>query len=183
MTTCAPDAAVVGDVHQVVELGAFADGGDAQSGAVHAGVGADLHVVADHHAAHLREFFVGSAGQDESETVGSDDAARVQDHVIPEGHFVIQGDARMQHAVPADADIVADDGAGSNGGAFANMYSGAHAHQGSDGSAFADDGAGAQNGGGMNTRRWLARRMQLRYSASHRGPRVARADDGAASCR
>ncbi len=175
-----PDPAVVSNVHQVVELAAFADGSNAQRGAIHAGISANLHVVGDHHPAHLRKFFVSSLGQDKAKTVGSNDAARVQDHVIPEGHVVIHRHARVQHAAPPDMDIIPDDSSGSNRGSVANVHSRAQAHQGTDGSAFADHDAGAQYGGWMNAWGRLAMGMQLRYDASNGGAGVARADDGAA---
>ena len=69
-----PDAAIVPHVHHVVELGAFADQGDAQRRAVHAGIGADFYEVADLYAAHLREFVLAIVLEDVAETVCADDA-------------------------------------------------------------------------------------------------------------
>ena len=47
------DAAIVRHLHLVVELGALADPGDAESGAVHAGIGPDFDVVPDRDAADM----------------------------------------------------------------------------------------------------------------------------------
>ena len=98
-----PDAAVVRHVHHVVELGALADPGDAERGAVHAGVGADLDIAFDHHAADLRELFVVVARHHEPEAVGADDAAGVQDRARADVHVVVERDVGVQHASPRPA--------------------------------------------------------------------------------
>jgi hypothetical protein len=50
------DDDVVADLDEVVDFGAFADDGFAETGAVERGVGADLDVVVDHDAADLGIF-------------------------------------------------------------------------------------------------------------------------------
>jgi hypothetical protein len=47
------DDHVVADLHEVVDLGAFADPGAAKTRAVHRGARADLHIVVDLHDARL----------------------------------------------------------------------------------------------------------------------------------
>ena len=53
-----PDADVVRDLHEIVDLGALADDRVAGRAAVDRGVGADLHVVLDDDAAGLRDFLM-----------------------------------------------------------------------------------------------------------------------------
>ena len=55
-----PDLDVVADLHEVVDLGAPPDDGVAERRAVDRGVGADLDVVLDHHAADLGDLPVGA---------------------------------------------------------------------------------------------------------------------------
>ena len=51
-----PDDDVVGDLHQIVDLGAFADHGIGEKAAIDGRIGADLDAVADDDAADLGNF-------------------------------------------------------------------------------------------------------------------------------
>src|SRR5581483_3933481 len=102
------DAAVVGDVDHVVQFRAVADGSDAQSGAIDAGVGADFDVVADLDAADLGKFLVVTARECKPEAVGPHDAPGVQDGAIADSNLVVNRDVRVQRARRADLDIRAD---------------------------------------------------------------------------
>ena len=53
--------------------------GVAEGGPVDRGVGADLHVVLDQHAAHLRNLAMGAAVEGEAEAVGAEHGAGVDD--------------------------------------------------------------------------------------------------------
>src|SRR6185369_17732969 len=81
-----PEAHVVADLDLVVELDAILDDRVLDRAAIDRGVGADLDVVADAHAADLRDLHQAALVRRETEAVGPD------------------GDAGMQHAAFADRD-------------------------------------------------------------------------------
>ena len=68
----------------------------AEGGAVDAGVGADLDIVADFDAADLRKFFVMIAGADEAEAVRAKDASGMQNGAVADGHMAVNGDVGME---------------------------------------------------------------------------------------
>ncbi len=71
------DADVVADLHQIIDPGAGADHGVLQRAAVDGGVGADLHIVLDQHAAELRDGMEAVRGDGEAEAVLADAGARI----------------------------------------------------------------------------------------------------------
>ena len=98
------DSHVVGDLDQVVELHAVLDHGIAERAAVDAGVGADLHVVADAHGPQLLDLHVAVlAARREAEAVGANDGAAVDDAAGTDHALERQGHARMQPSASADA--------------------------------------------------------------------------------
>ena len=76
------DGHVVGDLHQVIDLGAPADDRRAQRAAIDGHVGADLHVVADDHVADLRHFAVHAAVLHVAEAIRADHRAGVDAHAV-----------------------------------------------------------------------------------------------------
>ena len=176
----ASDAAIVSDVNQIVDFSSFADGGYAQRGAVDTGARADFHAVSDFHAADLRKFLVSAAGHDEAESVGSDDAARVQDHVVADARAAVNMDARVKRAMLPDFDACGDRAAGTDRGARADADVRAEGREGSDEGGGRDGRAGSDDGGRMNTGRRRCGRMQTEDGSGHGGARVAGADHGAA---
>ena len=78
--TVFPNGDVVGDLHQVVDLGAFADDGRPQRAAVNGDVGADFHVVLDDDVADLRDFAMDAGVEDVAKTVGANDGASMDAH-------------------------------------------------------------------------------------------------------
>ena len=72
----APDHDVVGDLYEVVYLGAGADPRFVESGAVDSGVCTDLHVVFDDDSAELGELHFAFRPIDISEPVGTDHRRR-----------------------------------------------------------------------------------------------------------
>ena len=78
----AADDHVVGDLHQIVDLGALADHRVAAGAAIDRRVGADLDVVLDDDAADLRNFEVPLRPHGEAETVLADAHARMEDHAV-----------------------------------------------------------------------------------------------------
>src|SRR4030095_2973834 len=102
------DLHVVADLHEVVDLGAAADDRVAEGRAVDGGVGADLHVILDEHAAHLWDLPVRAAVVGESESVGAQHGAGVDDDAAADAHAVAQArvriDDRSLHPLHAGGD-------------------------------------------------------------------------------
>jgi len=69
------DVRVVGDLHEVVDLGATADARLAEGGPIDAAVAADVHVVLDDHLPELRHLAVAGAVPAEAETIAADHGA------------------------------------------------------------------------------------------------------------
>ena len=83
-------------------LRAAADPGHAGRGAVDRGVGADLDVVLDHHAADLRDLAVAAAVRRETEAVVADHGAGVDDDPIADLGLLADDHVRVEDAVGAD---------------------------------------------------------------------------------
>ena len=80
----AADDDVVADLHEVVDLGALADDRVARRAAIDRRVGADLDVVLNDDAAHLRHLQMPARAEREAETVLADAHARMQDDAVAE---------------------------------------------------------------------------------------------------
>ena len=78
------DGHIVADLDQIVDLGAFADHGVAQSAPVDGGAGADFDVVLDDHAPDLRHFQPLAAVGHVAEAVLADGAAGMDDDAVAE---------------------------------------------------------------------------------------------------
>src|SRR5260370_19042592 len=68
------NAAVVADMHHIVELGSITYGSDSEGCAIDAGICADFDVIADLDAPDLRKFFVMVTGAGEAEAVSPENA-------------------------------------------------------------------------------------------------------------
>src|SRR5262249_42421091 len=121
------DHDVVGDLHQVVDLGAVADHRVSERAAVDGGVGADLDVVADDDAADLGPLAPASGAHREAEAVLPDAGAGVNDAAVADDGMR-QGRTCADVAVAAEHDPVA------------------HYRPGGDGRAAADDSFAADDG-------------------------------------
>ncbi len=86
MIVCAPMRDVVPDLDLVVELDAVADHGVLDRAAIDGRVGADLDVIADAHAADLRDLEPAALFAREPEAVGADHAARMQHAARADAH-------------------------------------------------------------------------------------------------
>ena len=82
MMQCSADDDVVSDLHEVVDLGAGADPGPSEAGAIHATVRADLDVVVDLDDPDLLDLFVAAFDEFEAEPVGADDDSAVEDDAV-----------------------------------------------------------------------------------------------------
>src|SRR5688500_10762234 len=105
------DAHVVADLDLVVELDALLDHRVVERAAVDRGVGADLDVVADAHAADLRDLDPAALVGRDAEAVGADDRPGMHHDSLSKKAFRVNHDTRIQAAVIADDDVVADDAA------------------------------------------------------------------------
>ena len=106
---CAPMRHVVRDHDEVVELDAFFDDRVVERAAVDGGVGADLDVVADVHAADLRHLDPGALLGRVAETVAADHRAGLHDAAPAEHHVVPDEYARHEARIVADVGAALDD--------------------------------------------------------------------------
>ena len=115
----------MGNLNQIVNTTTVADNRIVQSPSVHARIGADFDIVADNHAANLRNTFMLAGNHQETETVRTDSGAVVNKAVIAHnriGNACIGTDAAVvayltaaidnrsgfQNAVVADFDVFTD---------------------------------------------------------------------------
>ena len=109
------DAAVVPDLHEIVDLRAGADARAARLRAVDARVRADLDVVFEHHVSDLRDSFRSALDERPAEAVAADDAAGVQhDAVADDAVPDMTRRVRMQPDRLADRNAVTDVRAGAH---------------------------------------------------------------------
>ncbi|KAG0751475.1 hypothetical protein G6F24_014288 [Rhizopus arrhizus] len=124
--------------HVVVQHGVF------QRTAVDAGIGADLAIVADAHAAQLRHLDPLAGVHCQAEAIGAEHGARMHAHALAEPDPGDQGDPRDQLAAAVEAAVFADHAAGADDAVLAD-----HAAR-ADGDERADMGAGCNLGGGVD---------------------------------
>src|SRR5579871_1763598 len=122
------DAAIVADMHQIVELGSVANRRDAERGAIDTGICADFDIVADFHPADLREFLIVIAGSDEAKAVGAEYAAGVQHGAVADADVVVNCDVGVEMAVIAQSDAGADHAARPDVATLANTSAGPDGH-------------------------------------------------------
>src|SRR5262249_21348556 len=128
----------------------FADFGDAERGAVHAGVGADLDEVTDLHASHLRKFVPAVAIHDVAEAVGADHHAGVKNRAAADADVIVHGHVGVQHAAFAQQHALAHVTARADAARYADPRAiahhrvRAHIHQRAHFHVLADDGRGMQ---------------------------------------
>ncbi len=99
---------VVADLHEVVDLGAFADHGVADAAAVDHRAGTDLDVVLDDHTPDLRDFEVAIGAHEIAEAVLPDAAARMNDDAVADQR-VEDRRAGADRAVAPDMHARSDD--------------------------------------------------------------------------
>ena len=106
----APDAHAVRDLDEIVDLRPLPDAGFANGRTIDRRIGADLHVVLDHHITDLRDLVVAAIGvAGEAETVTPDDRAVLHDDAVAELHAFPDGDASVDHTVGTDDRTTAND--------------------------------------------------------------------------
>src|SRR6516165_5009969 len=115
----ATDDDVVGDLHEVVDLGSFADDCIRQGSSVDRGIGSDLNIIANDYAADLRHFDVSIAAQGKSEPVLSNACAGVENHAVSDNRMH-DGRAGAHVAITTEHDPESNHGACCNGRSVAN---------------------------------------------------------------
>ena len=108
------------DLDQIVDFGALADEGLAETGAVDGGIGADFDVIADLDDADLVDFDVAPVHQLVAVAIGTDDGAGLQNDPVAQHATFAHGDIGHDVAVPADDASVADDAVRADFGAIAD---------------------------------------------------------------
>src|ERR687895_983440 len=116
-----PDAHVVADLDLVIELDALLDHRIVERAAIDRGVGADLDVVADAHAADLRNLHPPAALGRDAEAVGADHRAGVHHDPFSYRTFRIDHNTWVQARVVANRDLVANHAARPDGYVLAQL--------------------------------------------------------------
>ena len=93
------DVNVVSDLNQVVELDALFNHGVRQGAAVYAGVGTDLDIVANTHAAQLLDFFPTSLMRRKAKTVSADNRTRMNNTARTDAATIGECDAGAKAAM------------------------------------------------------------------------------------
>ena len=99
--TMLADDNVVGKMDLVVQLRSGLDHGISERGPVDGAVRADLHVIADHHAAYLGNLMMDAAFGNKAEAVAPDHGTCVDDDAVSDGNAFPDGDIRVYNAVIA----------------------------------------------------------------------------------
>ena len=104
----ATDNDIVGQLAEIVDLGTLMDDRRAHSGAVDAGVGANLHIVLDDHIAYLVDFGIGAiGGRGKAETVGAQDGSGMDNTVAAHDGVPIEFGTRIEYSIVANDSIIA----------------------------------------------------------------------------
>ncbi len=80
--TSPSDRHIMGDLHKIIDFGAFSNHGIARRSAVDRGVGADLDIVLNNDTADLRNFEMALAARHKAETILADPYAWMKDDTI-----------------------------------------------------------------------------------------------------
>ncbi|MNE31350.1 hypothetical protein D3C80_1249140 [compost metagenome] len=146
------DLHVVRDHDLVVQLHAVADQGIGQGTAVDGGVGTHLDVVAQGHAADLRDLLPDALLVGEAEAFAADYRAGLDHHPLADLHVVIEGHAGRQPATFTDDAAGADHAVGTQGHAGADLRVRLDHYVGADAGTRVDLGVGRDHGGRVDAR-------------------------------
>jgi hypothetical protein len=157
------DHHVVGNLHQIVDLRAFADHGVAVAATVNGAVGADLDVVLNDDAPGLRHLEMAVGARNEAEAILADPDPGVQHHPVADER-VGYGGTRPDDAASADSDARTDDRARRDQGIPADFC------------ARADDGEGLHRHARLKARRRIDMRRRRHHTggADRGGPQGSR---------
>src|SRR5205823_9293548 len=115
---------VVGHLHQIINLRARLNPSPTESRPIDRRVRADLHVIVDLDNSYLRHFLLTLCCHFETEPVGADHGAAVQNHSRPEPAAFPNCYSRINHAAVTDDDIVPNVTSGANDRARSNSRAG-----------------------------------------------------------
>jgi hypothetical protein len=101
-----PDAHVVSDLHEVVDLGPRTDHGVVDAASVDRRVRTDLHVILDHAASDVRNLVVPPVAKNVAESIGAKSHAGMHDHAPTDLRAAVRHDAGIQVRVIADANTL-----------------------------------------------------------------------------
>src|ERR1700751_1848534 len=102
------DAHVVADHDEIVELHAILDDRVIDGTTIDSGVGTDLDIRADAHAAHLRHLEPAALLRRKTEAVGADHRSRLQHAARSDLHPSTERDARHEPPIRGEADILTE---------------------------------------------------------------------------
>src|SRR5215469_764424 len=144
-------------MHHVVELGARSDDGFVECAAVDGAVSADLNVVADYEPTHLRKFHVAAMNvvAHKAEAVGTEHRACVNRDAAANGGVRIDDHARIDLAVVAYNNVLADVASACNIATLTNDSVGFDHRVRVDASRGRNSGSRVDDGGGVKARRIL----------------------------
>lgn len=108
------DVAVVSHMDHVVELRSFTNSRTTERATIDSRVRTQLDVVFDNDCANLRKLVVTHVAANITKAVGANDNSRVQNDSVADCHAVFNENIRMDNAVRADADVIADFSSSSN---------------------------------------------------------------------
>src|SRR5882724_12395322 len=114
------DVAVVSHMDHIVELRSFTNSRTTERAPIDSRVRAQLDVVFDNYCANLRKLVMTHVPANITKAVGANDNARVQNDSVTDCHAVFNENIRMDNAVRADADVIADFHSGANLRAITN---------------------------------------------------------------
>ena len=177
------DADVVADLDLVVEAHVLLEHRVLDRAAIDGGVGADLAVVADQHAAVLRHLDPAAGVHRQAETVGAEHRAGMDQHALAEADAPDQGDARDQFAAFADLAVLADHAARADRGAGVDARAGADGDERTDMRARIDFGVGSDDRTGMDAGPQRRRRLEQCRDPRERDVRIVGDQRGAGEAR
>src|SRR3989338_705347 len=89
------DRDIVGNLHQVIDLGPLPDKCFIKPGTVDRYISADLNAVFDDDRSHLRDLFLYSVDAHKTKTIRADHRPAVNDHLIADGETLADRDMRI----------------------------------------------------------------------------------------
>ena len=141
-----PHLDVVGNLHEVVDFSPTAHVGAAHCGAIHASVGANLHIVFDGDDTNLWNFLIAIGRRRKTEAIGPNHASAVQDDAVADATLLVDAHVGVNRAVVAHRGVFFQHHMGINLRAVADAYAFAHIGKGTHIDLFAQNGGFAHTG-------------------------------------
>ncbi len=112
--TVLSDDAVVTDLDEIIELGAFSNDGFSETGAIDGGVGTDLYIIANLYDADLGDFMMLAIDKLIAIPVCPNDCSGVDNYTVSKHAALSDGDVRADAAVLSYSYISVNDSVGRN---------------------------------------------------------------------